>query len=91
MHERVFAEGGAACAAAVATCAQVLTHVVGLFGGTALRSCDARCLRWHLRLDNSAINSLTTIVFHEGPLFYELHSTVISCQIFIRLQSLIAR
>ena len=30
--------------------------VVGLVGGTALRSCDARCLHWHLHLDNSAIN-----------------------------------
>ncbi len=56
MRERVFEEGGAAHAAAVATCAQVLMHVVGLVGGTALRSRDARCLRWHLRLDDTAIN-----------------------------------
>ena len=56
MHERVFKEGGAACADAVATCAQVLMRVVGLVGGTALRSCDARCLRWCSCLDESAIN-----------------------------------
>jgi hypothetical protein len=56
IRECVFAEGGAACAAAVATCARVLMHVVGLVGGTALRSYDACCLRWHLRLDDSAIN-----------------------------------
>jgi hypothetical protein len=55
MHECVFAEGGAACAAAVATCAQVLMRVVGLVGGTALRSCDAHCLNWRSRLDDSAI------------------------------------
>jgi hypothetical protein len=56
MREHVLAEGDAACTAAVATCAQVLMHVVGLVGGTALRSCDACCLHWRLHLDNSAIN-----------------------------------
>ncbi len=56
MHERMFKEGGAACAAAVAACAQVLMHVVGMVGGTALHGRDARCLHWHLRLDASAIN-----------------------------------
>jgi hypothetical protein len=56
MHERVFAEGGADRAAVVATCAQVLMHVVGLVGGRALRSCDACCLHWRLRLDDSVIN-----------------------------------
>ncbi len=56
MRERVFTEGGAACAAAVAICAQVLMQVVGLVGGTALRSRDARCLHWRSRLDDSAIN-----------------------------------
>ncbi len=56
MRERVFEEGGVACAAAVATCAQVLMCVVGLVGGTALRSRDARYLCWRLCLDNSAIN-----------------------------------
>ncbi len=56
MHERVFTEGGAACAAAVATCAQVLMRVVGLVGGTALCSRDAGCLPWRSRLDDSAIN-----------------------------------
>jgi hypothetical protein len=30
--------------------------VVGLIVVTALRSCEARCLRWHLHLDNSAAN-----------------------------------
>ncbi len=45
MHERVFKEGGAARAAAVATCAQVLMRVVGLVGGTALCGRDAHCLR----------------------------------------------
>ncbi len=56
MHEGVIAEGGAAHAAAVATCARVLMQVVGLVGGRALRSRDACCLHWHLHLDNSAIN-----------------------------------
>jgi hypothetical protein len=56
MRERVFAERGAACAAAVATCARVLMRVVGLVGGTALRSHDACCLHWRSRLDNPAIN-----------------------------------
>ncbi len=54
MRERVFKVGGATQAAAVATCAQVLMHVVGLVGVTTLRSCDAHCLHWHLRLDDSA-------------------------------------
>ncbi len=56
MCERVFKEGGATWAAAVATCAQVLMRVVGLVGGMALRSRDACCLRWCLCLDNSATN-----------------------------------
>ncbi len=56
MRERVFEEGGAACAAAVATCARVLMHVVGLVSGTALHGHDACCLCWHSRLDDSAIN-----------------------------------
>ncbi len=56
MHEHVFTRGGAACAAALATCAQVLMRVVGLVGGMALRSCDACCLHWRLHLDDSAIN-----------------------------------
>ncbi len=56
MHERVFKEGGAACHATVATCAQVLMRVVGLVGGTALCGRDARCLHWGLHLDDSAIN-----------------------------------
>jgi hypothetical protein len=49
-------EGGAAHAAAVATCARVLMRVVGLVGGMALRSCDACRLHWRSRLDNFAIN-----------------------------------
>ncbi len=56
MRERLFAEGGAAHAAAVATCAQVLMRVVGLVGGTVLCSRDACCLRWRSRLADSAIN-----------------------------------
>jgi hypothetical protein len=56
MRECVFAEGGEAHAAAVATCVQVLMRVVGLFDGMALRSRDACCLHWCLHLDNSAIN-----------------------------------
>jgi hypothetical protein len=56
MHERMFKEGGVACAAAVASCAQVLMRVVGLVGGTVLRSRDACCLCWCLCLDDSAIN-----------------------------------
>jgi hypothetical protein len=31
-------------------------HVVGLVGVTALRSCDACCLHWQSRLDDSAAN-----------------------------------
>jgi hypothetical protein len=54
--EHVFKEGGATRAAAVATCAQVLMHVVRLVGGMALRSHDAHCLRWRLHLDDSATN-----------------------------------
>ena len=56
MHERVFEEGGATQAAAVATCAGVLMRVVGLIVVTALRSREAHRLRWHLRLDDSAAN-----------------------------------
>ncbi len=41
-------------------------------------------------ISSITLNSLTAMVFCEGPLFYKLRSTVISCQIFIRLQSLIA-
>ncbi len=54
--EHVFKEGGATQAVAVATCAQVLTRVVGLVGVTALHSCVACCLQWRLRLDNLASN-----------------------------------
>jgi hypothetical protein len=50
IRERVFKKGGATQAAAVATCTQVLMHVVGLVGVTALRSCVACCLRWRLHL-----------------------------------------
>ncbi len=56
VHERVFKEGGATRAAAVATCARVLMRVVGLIVVTALHSHEARCLRWRLRLDDSAAN-----------------------------------
>jgi hypothetical protein len=56
MRERVFEEKGATRAAAVAFCAQVLMRVVGLVGGMALRSCDARCLRWGSCLEDSATN-----------------------------------
>jgi hypothetical protein len=56
MRERMFSEGGAACAAAVATCARVLMRVVEMVGGTSLHGRDACCLHWRLRLDNSAIN-----------------------------------
>jgi hypothetical protein len=52
----VFEEGGATWAAAVATCAQVLMHVVGLVGVMALHSCVACPLQWCLRLDDSAAN-----------------------------------
>ncbi len=38
VRERVFKEGGATWAAAVATCARVLMRVVGLVGVMALRS-----------------------------------------------------
>jgi hypothetical protein len=56
VHERVFKEGGATQAAAVATCAQVLMCVVGLVGVMALCSCVACRLQWHSRLDNLAAN-----------------------------------
>jgi hypothetical protein len=56
MRERVFEEGVPFWAAAVATCALVLKRVVGLVGGTALRSCDACHLGWRLHLDDSATN-----------------------------------
>jgi hypothetical protein len=54
----VFEERGATWAAAVATCAQVLMRVVGLVGGTALRSHDACRLCWCLCLDNSTANKV---------------------------------
>jgi hypothetical protein len=38
-----------------------------------------------------AINSLTAIDGHDRQYFNGLRSTVVSCRIFIRLQSLIAR
>ena len=41
MREHVFKEDGATWVAAVATCAQVLMRVVGVFVVTALRSCEA--------------------------------------------------
>jgi hypothetical protein len=62
MHECVFKEGGATWAAAVSTCAQVVMHVVGLVGVTALRSCDACCLRQCLRLDDSAANVVGSLL-----------------------------
>jgi hypothetical protein len=37
------------------------------------------------------VNSLTAMGAHERPLFIELRGTVVSCQIFIHSQSLIAR
>ncbi len=54
MGERVFKEGGATWAAAVATCAQVLMRVVGLIVVTTLHSHEARRLRWCSCLDDSA-------------------------------------
>jgi hypothetical protein len=56
MHERVIEEGGATWAAVVATCAQVFMRVVGLVGVMAFCSCNACCLCWCSRLDNSAAN-----------------------------------
>jgi hypothetical protein len=56
VRERVFEEGGATQAAAVATCAQVLMRVVGLIVVTALRSHEAHCLCWRSCLDDSAAN-----------------------------------
>jgi hypothetical protein len=56
MRERVFKEGVATWAAAVATCAQVLMGVVGLVGITALHSHDACHLCWHSHFDSSATN-----------------------------------
>ena len=56
MHEHMFKEGGVTSAAAVATCAQVLMRVVGLIVVVTLRSREARHLRWHLCLDDSAAN-----------------------------------
>jgi hypothetical protein len=62
MHEHMFEEGGVTRAAAVATCAQVLMRVVGLDGVTALHSCDAHRLCWHLHLDDSAANVLGSLL-----------------------------
>jgi hypothetical protein len=52
VREHVYEEGGATRAAAVATCTQVLMHVVGPVGFTTLRCCIACRLQWHSRLDN---------------------------------------
>jgi hypothetical protein len=60
--EHVFKERGATRAAAVATCAQVLMHVVELVGGTALRNCDDCCLHWGSCLDVSAANAVGLLV-----------------------------
>jgi hypothetical protein len=62
MHEHVFKEGCVTWAAAVATCAQVLMHVVGLVGVMALRSRDARCLCWRSHLYDSAANVVGLLV-----------------------------
>ncbi len=45
----------------------------------------------HVPLDYKWINSLTAMGVHGRPHFNELRSTVVSCRIFIHLQSLIAR
>ncbi len=47
----------------------------------------------HMTFPNSVmtINSLTAIDGHDHQYFNELRSTVVSCQIFIHSQSLIAR
>jgi hypothetical protein len=55
-RERVLKEGGATQAAAVATCDQVLMHVVGLVGVTVLCSRVACRLQWCLHLDDLAAN-----------------------------------
>ncbi len=49
-------------AAAVATCAKVLMHVVGLVGETALCSRDAHRLHWHSHLDDSATNVVSLLL-----------------------------
>ncbi len=49
--ERVFEEGGATWAAAVATWAQILMCRVGLVGVAELQSCEAHRLQWCLHLD----------------------------------------
>ncbi len=42
-------------------------------------------------VDQLVLNSLTAIDAHECQRFNELCGTVVSCQVFIRSQSLIAR
>ncbi len=54
VRERVFEEGGATWAAAVATWAWVLMHGVGLVGVEALKSHAAHRLQWHSCLDKLA-------------------------------------
>ena len=39
----------------------------------------------------SELNSLTAMVAHERPLFNERRGSVVSCRVFIRSRSLIAR
>ena len=44
-----------------------------------------------IRSNDTQVNSLTAIDGHDRQYFNELRSTVVSCRIFIRSQSLIAR
>ncbi len=49
-------------------------------------------LHWyHLNHRNDVVKSLTAIDAHERQLLNKLCGTVVSCQIFIRSQSLIVR
>jgi hypothetical protein len=48
-------------------------------------------LNFQYLCDSYGINSLTAMDAHERPLFIELRGTVVSCRVFIRSQSLIAR
>ena len=56
-------------------------------GGEQRRAMQARQVG---SIGDESLNSLTAIGGHDCQLFNKLHSTVISCRIFIRSQSLIA-
>jgi hypothetical protein len=83
--KRVFKEGGATQAPAVATCAQVLMHLVGLDGVTALRSCMAHRLRWCSCLNNSVANGVGLLL---GLMAVVMRSTLMGLTVGISVGTL---